>query len=430
MSDFDPDKYLEQEFNADQYLAANDKPETPKTLLKKSFEKLIQGSDYLGGLVRSGIAAGIKEATGKNLITEDEMKKAVEFGGFFPGVSELMERGGVLKENPKTRAVLGFAGDVLTDPFTYLGPGVITRPAGDLIERAGKFAYNSGLKYVDNAARLAKKEPVSDILWKNNIWGTSRGVANSAIDAAEELAKRRSELISAADMAGAKANMGRAMYPALRVVSEVHANPASRPMASELQDIAERFISEKYPSLRTATDWKSDIYDMVGSPNYQAFKQTNKGKEFQKEMARGLKDEVERAANAVTPGLGDKIADVNKEWGTLLSTAKTFDNEAVKGERKNFLTGADPYIMAIGALGYGAPGAGQWLLLKKAADASKTTLFRTGAGIGAKNLNRSKVVYPTLKRLVIDAGSPNSSPWVLIKKPDDEFDSNAFLDSQ
>lgn len=425
MSDYDPVEYLQEEKIDPLDYLQEEKPKPEGFSLKKALEKALEASDYIGGATRGAIALGLQGVTGKNLVSEDELKNAAQMGQFFPSTNELLERGDILKDSPKTRAAVGFVGDILADPTTYTGLGLLSRPAGSLLRGIGKKVYKSGLKEVDQAARLARKTPVSDLLWNRGIWGTGRGVAEGAIDAAEELAKRRSELIYAADMAKAKANMGRAMYPALEVISEIKSNPATREMTPELQRIVKRFMKEPFPSTRVATDWKSDIYNMVGSPSYQMFKQTPKGKQFQKELARGLKEEVERAANAVKPGLGDEIAKVNDEWGTLLSTAKAFENQAIKGAKKNILTSADPYIMAIGALGYGTTGSGAWLAAKKAADLFKTPVFRTGSGIALKNLSESKVLYPALKRLIIDSGNPEASPWSLMGQK--RFNAQDFL---
>ena len=89
--------------------------------------------------------------------------------------------------------------------------------------------------------------------------------------------------------------------------------------------------------------------------------------------------------------------------GLLLSTAKAMENEAWKGINKNFITSVDPFIMAIGSLDYGAPGSAAWLAAKKMADAAKATAFRTGYGMGLKNLYQGDRAYPLWKRMMIQA---------------------------
>lgn len=156
---------------------------------------ILKTLDYPGSVARAGLVApAISAATGKDLGTN--FMEAVKGNQSTPGTGELLKRGGVPEMGRLSnvvpgyaepgkggifpekggalditgRGLIGFAGDIASDPTTYITPGL--KAGATALEKAG-------LNKTAGAARLAA-EPLSSA-----IRGTGKGIYKSGIMPAE-----------------------------------------------------------------------------------------------------------------------------------------------------------------------------------------------------------------------------------------------------
>lgn len=161
-----------------------------------------------------------------------------------------------------------------------------------------------------------------------------------------------------------------------------------------------------------ASDLKTRFYDSLPD---SAFNQQGKlkgdAKRVNRAMASGIKNELEAAANAVDPGLGNQIADINADWGSIIGSQKPLANEVRKANTKNAVSSVDA-----GMAGYALthPVTGLPILVsKKLGDAAKTSSVRTGSGLALDRLGDSRILDPLTRQMLIDQ---NRSPWEQMKK--------------
>jgi hypothetical protein len=402
-----------------------------------------QGAANLVGKLKS-IANG-EEYQPVDAVGMDDLKAA--FQGSAPSTSEYMRRAGVpegaslsdlapalysesgeglpLKKggmlDPTARGAAGFVGDTLLDPLTYTGipavrgalkasrAGAIAdkalHPVETALQASGKTMYKSAptMKAVDALADQFNKGSVSDELFKNRITGTGRGIATKAENLADKLGTERDALLKQADNAGATLDMNQAMAPAQKMVEEIRVSrdPSLQPLADSLEERLKQYLElnpkQGSPGVNASTGsgYKSSLYNDTGNAAWDTLRRTPKGAQGSKQLARGLDQEVSASANRVVPGLGDQIDAKNNSWGKLLTTAKTFEREAKKGEGKNFITSVDgmiaPFVHHNPAL----------LGAKKAADLSKTNWLRTKLGLGLHDLGGVPALDEALRRYMI-----------------------------
>jgi hypothetical protein len=108
------------------------------------------------------------------------------------------------------------------------------------------------------------------------------------------------------------------------------------------------------------------------------YAQTSTGTQLKKALGKGLKEATEDATEqALGPGAGVALKNINERLGTLLSTRKKELGEVGKEEMKNLFTSVD--AIGLGALG-ASGGNPWWMALKKAADIAKLQGPRSTAG--------------------------------------------------
>jgi hypothetical protein len=374
-----------------------------------------------------------------------------------------LKRGGSF--DPSARAIAGFGLDIATDPTTYMG-GALIRAASpllkmksglknlpanlikgsawtglaaldgslpnELLQKGGKKLYKSAFTNVDNAGRVKGKADVSDLYWDEGIRGDNRQIFDQSIDLGKKLELERDAKLALAESKGAKVDMGQATYPSRGLVSRLREDPGMEPIADQLESFLNRYVPQAEHQIRpdgtiipaairdnpgplTANQWKSNLYNTVGDSAYNEFKKTSRGQEFFKTFAHGMKEGIENAAEKVEPGLGKEIGDLNDKWGRILTTAKTLDNEAIKGERKHYLTSVDPILATMGMLTGDPKFAAKGILGKKAADLGKTAWFRTNAGMGLDAIGRNRALMSAGRHALINTGRPPVSPWALLE---------------
>lgn len=290
----------------------------------------------------------------------------------------------------KAASKLGKAGRVVEKGLKTLDKAVVS-PIGfasDVAKGAGEGLYKYGLRTVDQMAEKFGKDAPSDLLFRHRVAGSAEKIADKAEALSTALNAEREAILQEADRAGARVDVDAAMKPAVDRVERIAKNddPALLDVASALKKKIEQYrarskvpgrtvvteipsvvvdasgrpimkesvevIPEKLgPSASQASGWKSSLYDLIGPRNFETAKNTTEGKNILKAMGFGLKEATEKAVQEAT-GEGVRLAKVNNDLGSLLTTRKAFGRAADKEIGKNGLTEVDAML-----LGFGSPAA-------------------------------------------------------------------------
>jgi hypothetical protein len=203
-------------------------------------EVIRRGMDLPGGPMRMGLASVAGQLTGKpNVVTDEDFKNAAV--GNAPSSDEYMQRLGV-PEGPSVgipftdkrisaRNAAGFVGDVVTNPLTYVGGGLLGA-AGEGTAAAGKGMYRSAFKPLDLEAASAGKgeSAVSDLMLKSRVSGSSKEIFNQMNNIGEKLLQGRNDILKRATRAGAEVDMNKAVGEAQTYIDQLKKidNPETR----------------------------------------------------------------------------------------------------------------------------------------------------------------------------------------------------------
>lgn len=413
----------------DEEMAALEKGASEPGLGAKALDYAGRGLDALGGAARYS-AAGLAQipyymSTGKTLTKEGDLSRVLH--GQAPNTAEYMDRAGIGKGHslsdllsgaysdtgngiklqkggafdPTVRGAVGFAGDVALDPLTYLSGGLSAAAKGaaegslasralkygtkaanavvnplEMLEKPGQMIYRSGLKNIDTRLVERGQAPVSDYLREQGIWGTLSQIQAKMKARAAQIAEERKGLYQKIDDAGVKIDPAYADRGARDMVSEVRANDYMAPKADSMDEFLD--LAKNKMSVQKASDIKSSLYDALPASAFDVNgRLTNDGKKMLKELSLGYKNEIERAGNFVEPGLGDKVGDLNQEWGALISADKPTRQEIAKAGRKNVWTEVKSALSVTKPI---------TVPMMYAAQAVNSPFLRTGAGLGLENL--------------------------------------------
>lgn len=409
--------------------------------------------DYGGGIARTGVAGAVDAVKGGNGVTKEDLIKALK--GHAPSSNELMDKLGVpagsslsdiipeaysdsgqglpLQKHgwadPTARGVAGLALDVGTDPLTYATLGASglakTGKAGELLakgatvgaratEGAGESIYKSGLKRIDQEVAKYGKEPVSDLLMRENIAGSASSIHDQMSALGNNLLEKQKALLKAADESGSKVSMDAAMKDSLDKVAQIRASkdPKLQDVADSLEAEAKSYTSIDSPITPSqASGFKTSLYDMIPTGAFQESAAKAAGTNpalisGRKDQARGLKQAIE---DALGPQ-GSELQQTNDELGRILTSKDKQRLEGFKEDNKNAITPIDAMVAAAH---------NPWMLAaKKAADIAKMTGPRTYTGRAMKNLGADEIIGPLIdiegRRELINQ-SQNRSPWEDIK---------------
>lgn len=306
------------------------------------------------------------------------------------------EKGGPL--DPTVRGTAITLGEMAVDPMNYLLP----KPIRGGLEATGKGMYRSGLKAADIAAEKVGKgtNAASDLLFREGVTGTPSQIASKSSDIAAKLLEQRNALMERAGQLGARPDMKAALSQAESVLQKMKmsGDPATRELIPTLEAKLAEYKTISPIDLKAQSQWKTSLYNSLPQSAWDNATKTNPGREFQKTLARGMKEDIENQANNIgtvgrnpnmpvpiteNPMLGNQIRDKNADLGVLLATQKTLGNEAAKSIKKNALTSVDPMVFALGhGSGIGLP----TLAAKKTADVLKGSYARTKLGKGIYKL--------------------------------------------
>lgn len=401
---------------ADEYIAESYKPETEASdPLKTGLDYGMRALDYGGGLVRTGAAglANIPYAikTGKSFVGPEDVMNALK--GQAPSSAEYMERAGVpegarLDLNPlaegdtSVRDIVGFGADIATDPTTALA--LAAKPVAKGLLGTGKSLYKSGLKKIDEKLIEKGAKPVSEVLMKAGKWGSTKTLAKEADKLAKELGPKRAALYEKAK--GAKFSSDKATEAAKGLIAEMRSNPGLVDQAQKLDEYVSKYAGSTPLDLQTASDWKSSFYDALPDSAHGPYGKVKSGaQEVNRALGSGYKNEIIRAADEVSPGLGKEIDALNEDWGALIGSQKPFQKQIGRQNTKNYVTGTDPILGGLGYTAGGGPAAAGLIAGKKLVDLTKTTGARTGGGLLLRKLGEAPVdiVDPIILRNIIEA---------------------------
>lgn len=362
------------------------------------YEKAGQAADFLGGHVRATIAQGIGSLKGKQIVTKDDIDKMSQGKG--PTTSEYLERLGVPEGKSVTipftdtkvsqRDVAGFAGDIMTDPLTFVGKltsglpkafeslrGITGLGANASAEQIGKAIYKSGFSKIDAKMVENGAEPLSKVLLEEGApSGTTAQVQKKVQAMADNFGKLRDGLYSKASELGAKVDMA---YQPLEKSEEFIANLAKdsredvAKQADELRDYLQRnYKNTREVDLATLSQWKTDLYNTLPQSFFNPNgKMTPVGKQFNAVLAQDFRQLILDEGNKVQKGLGDSIEAINSKWGTLLDARKPVAQQVKQAAGKPIV---GPMKAAVTAIN---PAAGVAL---EAADLANTTVVKTKVG--------------------------------------------------
>lgn len=400
----------------------------------KGLSTLGKGLDYAGGVVRTaGAYPFVKQVTGQDVVNalkanplsgnEILQKAGVPQGGslsdavpsiYSPTGDEWtkFQKGGPL--DPTARGAGGLALEVATDPLALGGMAAkgmagaamkagralspaekvlqyATRPIGAGLEDLGKARYSSALRGVDESLKAGGKLPVSPTFIQNGMpVGTMQGLRDDAKAFAKKAGQAMSNIEQTAAQKGATVNMLPAMNDSMELASEMRSSPHPevRAAGAKLDEITASYLDkgEKVP-VDQAREWSSEANNLASE---QAFNPMTAGSvpfaaEGNKEIGQGLKDQVYKSINSVTPDAGQAYQNANQQYATLASkdAKREFKNAAKVERKKNAITLFDA---GLGTAAISHPSALSILAGKKGMEVLNSAVGRTGTGRGLYEL--------------------------------------------
>lgn len=262
----------------------------------------------------------------------------------------------------------------------------------NLLKLMGKKVYQSAFKEPDKVTKMYGKKPVSDIFFEKGFTGTTGKALEVGENLIDDLVKQQRQILADIDKAVPEANLDEALMPLKNKIDELRASrdPVKIQAADALAEDLATYQSIKAtnpapitPSQMSAM--KTSAQNVLPKTAYsqEIAKMNPIYMQGKKALGAGLRQEVQRVAEQASPELGQSLLGVNTDLSSLLSAGKALSKEASKGMNKNMLTSVDPMVAALGQTSGAALPA---LAGKKAADLSKTTLFRTNLGRGLYEL--------------------------------------------
>lgn len=321
------------------------------------------------------------------------------------------------KGDTSARDMAGFIGDQGLNPLTYMGMGSgaladAASPVATATENGGTKLFKSGLKKVDESLIEKGQKPVSDVLLDNGVAGTNKQILSRSEQLAKDLNDKRAGLLKTGDEAGAKVDMSAATDGALLKAKRLQDDPGLADLGDKLAERIQKYRDAGLQTPSTASEWKTNLYNALPDSAYNKFGNVIAPvKGIEKSLANGFKTETEKALSSVEPTAGSELASTNQDLGSLLSARKPLAREVRKANTKNILSSVDA-----GIAGYGLHDpltAAGLLTAKKIGDLSKTTLFRTSAGLAMNRLGGGAVTGPAMDALFRES---LPSPWMSMQQ--------------
>jgi len=383
------------------------------TLRQMALKGLGKALDYTSGLGRTAVAGAIDPFVEDDVLKQGDVMSALK-GEAVPG-EEILKRAG-MAEGPRynlfpevkipltditlgegdssTRDIAGFGLEVAADPLTYLtlGGAKLARPLATATEKSGEKLFKSGLKKIDERVLEQGAEPLSDLLLKEGVSGTTKKIQKGSKQLQEVLEKRRQQLLELGDRAGAMVDPTKAVQKAEARIAKI-TNPNMQDLRERLQTTIDNYKNSGPLPLSQANEWKTDLYNSMPDTAFDPLgKLKGPAKKIEKDLSLGFKKEIEGSFNSAVPGGGDLLASNNKKTQTLIKAEKPLRMQARRANTINAFTPIDAMITSGSALASQNPlVAAAMLGTKKAADLSKTTAFRTTAGLGMNRFGKAPI---------------------------------------
>lgn len=352
-------------------------------------EPVQRGSQYIGGLVRSGYASQAGVATPEDL--------EATYRGEAPSTAQYLQKSGV-PEGPaidtpmgrlSARSAAGFVGDAITDPTSLAfmgaggkvrGPGLVGKSA----EKAGESVYKSAFKKVDERLLEKGKKPLSNVLLEEGApTGTTKTIAKKVSELSEQTGQKRAGMYQQVTEGGSGVDLGHPLPKAEQVLKELRGKPTrkAKALADDLEEMMKDYKDQGKVNVDKLSEWKTDLYDDLPETAFAGGKLKGPAKRFQKALAEDFRQAIVDAGNFSKEGLGTAIDQTNEKWGSLLSSEKPLALQVRRGNTPNLGTSVDGIL-----LGTGHAAA---IPIKKGFDLSKTTFARTNAGKGLMKAGKS-----------------------------------------
>lgn len=395
-------------------------------LLSKGVGMGLRALDFGGGLMRTGLAgisdtarlvkAGIdpneEMADVQTSLRSGDAMRALT--GDAPTSAQFMERAGVpeggeidlnpwAKGKTSTRDIVGFGADMATDPIGLLGKAA--QPISRATQSLGRRMYKSGLKKIDEKTAEKGAKDFSDVLLERGApSGSTASIQKSSREISEKLKNERQALYDIASEGGAKVDMFKATEGADEIIAKMRNNPGTEDQAEALAEFVNRYRDRGVVDIQDASDWKSALYESLPANSFGPNGKLKGGaKKVEKALAKGFKNQIEKSADKVQPGLGKKISSVNEDWGSVIQAQKPLERQVARGTTPNYVTSVDAMIGGLGSF-YDPVAAMGALALKKGADLSKTTGARTMTGKGLLRASDYNIPDTIARRGLISGG--------------------------
>lgn len=410
-------------------------------------DRAMQALNYVGGLGRGTVAAGLEPLIGKDIVSPEEIMT-----GKVPGSAELMERAGVpagyslsnlipgaFSETGQgmplekggmfditARGAGGLVGDIALDPTTYVlpmvkGGGMAARgiraalnPLGEAVGLAGKqmaktgaATYKSAFEKADRAlATRYGKGSIADILKSEKFAGSAEDALKKAEEINQSLGQKIGDYRATADASGVMA-APQSYEEAEKLIQKyrVASDPKMMAIADSLQETLDSY---KAMPPKTATELatvKRTNLDMAGGDT--AFDKLKSSPDrAEAELRRLIAKELGKAEDDVVKASlskeeFDAYLKTKKDYGvTTKFTQKQLAKLAgAEASRTGVLPSAVDVMGTGAALAAGSPIGLGAMALKKARDIGRLTGTKTRGGLmleglGAGIENASQVVPP------------------------------------
>jgi hypothetical protein len=295
------------------------------------------------------------------------------------------------------------------------------------VKKLGKALYESMLQPVENQGAKFGKSDIADTLFNAGV-KTPLGLSTKASSANNALMSARNALLEEAGKQGAKVSMASAVSPVESEIAQAVAtqDPVKGATASQLSPLVDSYknietgtpgtpdiVSQVPSSLldasgnpithevvtpgkdpipgrnvtpMDASGYKTSLYNSLPSTQYNEALKSPYGNTLRAQLARGLKDEVEKSVSQTSGAkAGAAVQDLNSEAGKLLSTPQgqlTAQNNAGRLLNQTLVpTRTDAFIAALKGMGDGGGDAAKAIAIKHLMNALNLGSMPIGYGL-------------------------------------------------
>lgn len=235
-------------FDPDAYLAQKPEPTWRDTKLPwGTAGGTVQG--IADALPMAGMVAGGVVGTPANVLTGGLPGGTIAGAGLGAGAGEALKgmiESGVLGKERTREEVWGEPPRAIIDGMgAEAGGAAIGGMIRGAVGSGGKAIYKSGLKKIDQEVAKYGKEPVSDLLMKNDIAGNSKQIFDKMQSLGDKLLAERNDILGQATKAGAEVDVKAALKDAQALVDNMKGvdNPEMKKAVQMLQGRIDKYMS-------------------------------------------------------------------------------------------------------------------------------------------------------------------------------------------